>query len=280
MAFVFDGRAFSEEGFNQLKKEVDKLLKKGIKPKLVTLLIGNDPASVLYVNLKKAKAEEIGIEVVIKRFCEDVQKSKVSKEIKKLNLDKNVHGIMIQLPLPVKYFSKKDRSDLINLISKEKDVDGLRDDSVFLTPTVKAVLRVIRMATPFVLGLTNPGSDLKVAVVGSKGFEGQKISKVLKEMGYKVIGIDKDTKDIKSKTKIADILISVAGSPGIIGKDEIKEGCAVIDVGSPIGDVRVDEVLEKAIFLSKVPGGVGPVTILCLLENLIDAALARSHRKP
>ena len=175
---------------------------------------------------------------------------------------------MIPLPLP-KNFSEKDRDEIIKTITKEKDVDGLQDDSPYLTPTVKSVLEVIKEATPHVTLKVPP---LKVAVVGARGFEGKKIFKVLNEMGYEVEGLDRKIENLKTKTKEADILISVTGSPGIIGKEEVKEGAVIIDVGSPKGDVKTEEIMEKAAFISPVPGGIGPVTISCLLENLVESA--------
>ena len=112
---------------------------------------------------------------------------------------------------------------------------------------------------------------MKTVVVGAKGFEGVKIIRVLQEMGYEVEGVDVATKNIKLKTKNADIIISVTGSPGLIEPDMIKDGAAVIDVGFPEGDID-KEVYKKAAFVSPVPGGIGPVTISMLLENLVEAA--------
>ena len=212
--------------------------------------------------------------IEVQKYDSAVRFSELVHEIKKLNEDKNVHGIMIQLPLP-KSFSKRDRDEIINSIERRKDVDGLRDDSSYLTPTAKAVLEVIKEATPYI---TLKDGPLKVVVIGAKGFEGKKILTLLKERGYDVVGVDKDTSDLKSKTRKADVLVSVTGSPRIIGKDDIKVGSVVIDVGSPKGDVRSKEILGKAAFISPVPGGVGPVTISCLLENLIEAAEV-NHRK-
>jgi methylenetetrahydrofolate dehydrogenase (NADP+)/methenyltetrahydrofolate cyclohydrolase len=231
-------------------------------------LVGDDPASVLYVNLKKKAAEKVGATLDVRSMMSDIGRVGIINLITNLNKDKSVHGIMVQLPLPDNY-SKEDRDEIINSIAKGKDVDGLRDDSPYLTPTVKAVLEVVREATP---SNTLKAWPLKVVVVGAKGFEGKKICKVLKAMDYDVEGIDRKTNDWKLVTRSADILISVTGSPGIIGKDEVKEGAVVIDVGSPKGDVKTEEVKEKVSFISPVPGGIGPVTISCLLENLVESA--------
>jgi len=303
MAIIFDGKSFAKEKEVKLIEEIKRLSEKGIKPKLVSILIGDNPASILYINLKKKAAERIGCALEVVYFPQDTSMIRIIEVINEMNTNQSVHGIMVQLPLP-RNFSKEDRDEIINAIAKEKDVDGLREDSSFLTPTVKAVLEVIKEATlylPFqpeahANGLSSSGRDRpldeKVVIIGAKGFEGKKIFKVLKEMGYEVEGVDRKTPyrsylalpaqsyavdggapsrgDFTGQAKNADILISATGSPGIIGKDEVKEGAVVIDVGSPKGDVKTEEIMKKASFISPVPGGLGPVTISCLLENLVD----------
>ena len=273
MTVIFDGKTFASAKQNFLREEVNKLKKKGILPKLVSILVGRDPASDLYLKLKKKAATEIGAEVEIVRYKDDIHISELVHEIKKFNNNKTVSGIMVQLPLP-KNFSKKDRDKIINAISKSKDVDGLREDSPYITPTVKAVLLTIDEAIARVYPLRKRGinpNTIKVVVVGAKGFEGEKIHNVLKKNRYKVDGLDKETKDLKSKTLDADILISATGVPGLIKKDMVKEGVIIIDIGAPNGDIEKD-AYAKAAFVSPVPGGVGPVTIFCLLENLVKAA--------
>ncbi|OGM21769.1 hypothetical protein A2863_00130 [Candidatus Woesebacteria bacterium RIFCSPHIGHO2_01_FULL_38_9b] len=268
---VFDGKAHAKQKEEDLRYRIQDLRKKGVVPKLVSILVGDDPASHLYISLKKKAGERVGAEVDVRSMMSDVRREEIVGLIQALNKNKSVHGIMVQLPLPKK-FSRKDRDEMINTISKKKDVDGLREDSLFLTPTVKAVLEVIREATPYVVRQSYREHPYTVCVVGYRGFEGRKILNVLNEMGYEVEGLGRKTSDLKQKTKGADILISVTGTPGIIGKEEIKDGAVVIDVGSPRGDVKTEEILNKASFISPVPGGVGPVTISCLLENLVEAA--------
>jgi methylenetetrahydrofolate dehydrogenase (NADP+)/methenyltetrahydrofolate cyclohydrolase len=136
----------------------------------------------------------------------------------------------------------------------------MRDDSSFLTPVVKVVIEVIQQANKYL----PTDREANVSVVGAGGFIGKKIVKVLKEMGYQ----------IKKETLQADILISATGEPKLIKKDMVKKGAVVIDIGAPVGDVD-KEVHQKASFITPVPGGVGVVTITCLLENLIEAASAR-----
>jgi methylenetetrahydrofolate dehydrogenase (NADP+) / methenyltetrahydrofolate cyclohydrolase len=272
---IFDGRAFAADRERKLKKEVFKLKKKGIVPRLVTFMVGDNTASKLYVDLKKKKAREMGCELLIIWLSETVKKEELIRRIEGYNKDKKVHGIMIQIPLPDN-FSIDNREEVINSISKTMDVDGLRKNSPFLTPTVKSVLYALKKA---VLVVPLKERICKVVIVGYSGFEGGKIYRVLKEMEYEVDGVDSKTKNLKNKTKNADILISATGQPGLIRKDMIKKGSIVIDVGSPKGDVMKEEVVGKASFLSSVPGGIGPVTIISLLENLVESAESALSRK-
>jgi methylenetetrahydrofolate dehydrogenase (NADP+)/methenyltetrahydrofolate cyclohydrolase len=263
---IFDGRAFAANKEVELQKQVFKLKKRGITPKLVSILVGSDPASHLYVNLKKKAAERVGAEVEIKHFKADVDISEILDFITTKNKDAQVNGIMIQLPLP-EIFSEKERDLVIETINPKKDVDGLKKESDFLTPTVKSVLFALKEASE---NIVRP--DTKVLVVGHSGFEGGKIYKVLQEMDFEVYGVDSKTKNLKLKTLEADILISATGSPGIIKGNMIKKGAVIIDIGAPKGDVVKEEVMGRASYISPVPGGVGPVTIVSLLENLIGTS--------
>lgn len=270
VAIIFNGKSFVSQKESDLIKEIERLRGKNIVPKLTSILVGDNPASVLYLNLKKKKAEKVGVAVDILKFETSVRFDELIHEIRKLNRDNSVHGIMIQLPLP-SIFSKSQRDKIINAIAKKKDVDGLREDSPYLTPTVKAVLSALKEASNLSLKKDDP-NKYKVVVVGYKGFEGRKIFKVFKDMGYDVEGVDKKTEDLGLRTKSADVLISATGSRGLITKDMLKKGAVVIDVGAPHGDVKLKEVSEKVAFISPVPGGVGPMTIYYLLENLTAAA--------
>ncbi len=256
MAKIFDGRQLAIAKEAKLKEEVSLLKQKGITPKLVSIVVGDDPASKLYVSLKKKAAEKVGARLEIKKFQASISVDQLIKLIKDLNNDESVHGVMAQLPLPSN-FSKKDRDQIINSILAKKDVDGMGGDSPFLTPVVKAVIEVIRQANKYL----PTGRETNVSVVGARGFIGKKIVKVLKEMGYR----------IKKETLQADILISATGEPELIKKDMVKEGAVVIDVGAPIGDVD-KEVHQKASFITPVPGGVGPMTIAGLLANTLRSA--------
>ena len=265
MAIIFYGKAFAAEKEETLKIRVLGLKTRGVYPKLASIIVGNDPASELYVNLKKKAAERIFAEVDIYKIPENARLSEILLLIKTLNEDETVNGIMIQMPLPDGEIQNS-KSEILNAISPDKDVDGLRDDSPFLHPTSKAVMEIIDFA--------QKGSNKKlekVCVVGATGMVGKPLVKELKLQSYKVTECNTKTPDLKAETLKADILVSVTGIQGIISADMVKKDAIVIDVGSPKGDVNFYETERKAAFITPVPGGVGPVTITCLLENLISA---------
>lgn len=250
MTIIFDGREYASEKEKSLGIRVLGLKSRGVYPKLASIIIGDDPASVLYVNLKKKAAERIGAELDIYKFREKTSRGEVIALINTLNDDKNVSGIMVQLPLPEKIQMLK--MQIINSIDPQKDVDGLRGNSLYLHPTAKAVMQAIEKSK----------TNLKnVYIFGEKGMVGSSLVKELKKQNYKFAFDSRD----------ADILISATGHPGLVTADMVKSGAVVIDVGSPIGDVDFESVSKKAGFITPVPGGIGPVTISCLLENLISA---------
>ena len=262
MGIIFDGNAFAKEKEKALKKRISKL-----KPKLISILVGDDKASALYTKLKQKAAKRVGIKFEIKRFNSNVSKEKIVFLIKQLNKDKNVQGIMVQLPLP-----KRLRSEIQNIldsISPEKDIDGLTKNSPFIPATTKAIIRILGEAKEKL----REGKE-KVVVVGEKGTVGKSVMKELKNLNYDVTGVDIETEDLKSVTEKADILISTTGVPNLIKGNMVKDGVVIIDVGSPHGDVLFNEVIQKASFITPVPGGIGPVTIISLLENLIQAILS------
>jgi methylenetetrahydrofolate dehydrogenase (NADP+)/methenyltetrahydrofolate cyclohydrolase len=266
MATIFDGRKFAAEKEAALQMRVLGLKTRGVYPKLASILVGEDHASQLYINLKKKAAERIGAEVDIYLIKEKSKLEDLLLLIKTLNEDKTVHGIMIQMPIPGELGIKKDET--INAIDPEKDVDGLRADSQFLHPTSKAVMEIIDEAKK---DESLKGKLQKVVVVGSSGMVGRPLVKELKEQNYDVVACDTKTTNLREKTLEGDILVSTTGIPNLITGDMVKDGAVVIDVGSPGGDIDFPEVFKKASFVTPVPGGVGPVTITCLLENLISA---------
>ncbi|MFH1863589.1 MAG: bifunctional 5,10-methylenetetrahydrofolate dehydrogenase/5,10-methenyltetrahydrofolate cyclohydrolase [bacterium] len=256
MAIVFDGRSYASGKEEDLKKKVLKLKEKGVVPRLESIVVGEDPASLLYVNLKKKAAEKIGAEVEIVHFDEALDPKEIILTIKKYNKNPKVSGIMVQMPLPDAVSDYK--LQIINSIDPKKDVDGLRENSFYVHPTAMAVLQIIEVAR---LRLASARQAKTICVIGKGGMVGSALLEKIKDTDYKLMENSKD----------ADILVSTTGSPNLVKADMVKEGVVVIDVGFPKGDVD-PSVYPKASFYTPVPGGVGPVTITCLLENLAEAS--------
>lgn len=264
MAIIFDGKEYAAKKKLLLQSSADKVRELGIIPHLATIVVGSDPASILYTNLKKKFIESLGCQVDVYELPKTVKKEELELLINTLNNDVSVHGIMVQLPLPEKIGNWK--LEILNLIDKSKDIDGLQENSKFLHPTSKAVMEILALAI-----FETKIDVMTVCVVGADGMVGKPLVKKLEVMGYKVIGADIDTKDLQQKTLQADAVISTAGVMNLITREMVKEDAVVIDVGSPHGDV-MQEVSNKTSFFTPVPGGVGPVTITCLAENLILSA--------
>ena len=250
----------------ELKKKVLDLNTKGKFPHLASIVIGDNPASKLYVSLKKKAGESIGIQVDIYYIPEFTKKEDIITLIKTLNVDSEFSGIMVQLPIPGSL--SKFKEEIINTIDLLKDVDGLRENSPFVHPTSKAAIEILNLAKTL-----KEVKDLvikKICVVGSTGMVGKPLVKELKKEGYEVLEVNRETDNLQNFTLQADVVISCTGVAGLIKKDMLNEDVVVIDIGSPKGDFSED-VSDIASFVTPVPGGVGPVTVACLLENLVQS---------
>jgi len=279
---IFDGKKLAAEEERILKEKVGRLKAKGFVPKMVSILIGENPESELYLGLKKKAAERVEIKMEIARFSEKVRSDEVIKYIKGLNKDPKVHGIMIQLPLPKKFRISNFEFRILGSIDPRKDIDCLTPENLgllimgrprFLPATVKSVIKIIH-CSKFIIHGSN------VCIVGASEIVGKPLAMILSDAGATVSLCRSTTKNLKEFTKKADILISATGVPGLIRKEMVKKGAGVIDVGITklkikneklkiIGDVE-GSVREVAGFLTPVPGGVGPVTVVSLLENLLE----------
>lgn len=267
MTRIFDGKKFAQELKEGLRFRVEKLKEKGMSPKLVSILIGNEEGNIFYTNLKKKTAEGLGINFEILNLATDSGHKTVISEIVRLGKDPKVNGIMVQMPLPKEL--KEYATEILNAIPPEKDVDGLLSEGEFSHPTAKAVAAAVKES--------RKAKGSWCVVVGVTGVVGSSVAKELGKLGYKVIGCNSKTTDLKAETLKGDVVISVTGKPGIITKDMIKKDAAVIDVGYPNPDVAED-VRHVASFLTPVPGGIGPVTIAKLMENLVRAC--EDHFQP
>ncbi|MEK7525911.1 MAG: bifunctional 5,10-methylenetetrahydrofolate dehydrogenase/5,10-methenyltetrahydrofolate cyclohydrolase [Patescibacteria group bacterium] len=279
MTIIFNGREYAAFRQTSLAIQVYKLKNQGITPKLVSILIGDDPASKLYVSLKEKKAKQIGAEMEVYEMGVRKDAEYIVRLIKFLNDKPDVHGIMVQLPLPKRL--KHATEEIINAIKPQKDVDGLRADSPYVHPTVMACVQILDDAVKLVSGKVlkslpqYPKVPVKIGVyvIGANGMVGVPLVKQLKKIGYTVIEIDKDTKNPKKLLKRARYIISTTGNPNSLTKDLTRaETKVIIDVGSPKADVDFEAVAPTTRFITPVPAGVGPVTITYLLENLLAAA--------
>ena len=275
MAIIFDGRKFAQEKEKELRERVRKLK---VKPKLVVVLVGDSPASQLYVMKKKEAAERVEIKFELKKFKKSASEQTIIDFIKKKNGEKAVTGIIVQLPLPKKFNEIKIR----RAINSDKDVDCLHPKNlgllmmgkpVYMPAAVKAVLEIIliavtppRSASAHLAGVTIAGKE--VVIVGGSNLVGKPLAMVLSNLGATVTICRSTTLDLAKHSREADILVSAVGKQSLITKEMIKKGAVVIDVGER-GDVKED-VAQIASFIAPVPGGVGPMTVVSLLENMLE----------
>ena len=281
MAIVFDGIKFAKKKEEKLKLAVKKLK---IKPKLVVVLVGDSPASQLYVRKKKEAAERVGIEFELKKFKKSASEQAIIGFIKKKNGEKAATGIIVQLPLPKKFNEIKIR----RVINSDKDVDCLHQNNlgllmmgkpVYMPAAVKAVLEIIliavtppRSASAHLAGVTISERlrGKNVVIVGGGNLVGKPLAMVLSNLGATVTICRSPTLDLAKHSREADILVSAVGKQSLITKEMIKKGAVVIDVGEK-GDVKKD-VVQTASFIALVPGGVGPMTVVSLLGNMVELA--------
>lgn len=277
-AYVFDGKKFAKDKETLLLNKVKQLRKHGITPKLAAILVGDDPASKIYVSIKQKTAERIGIALQLIELKQSTAQ-RLLHLIKELNVDDAVHGIMVQLPLPGELNKSHAKDLILNTIALEKDVDGLRQDNsshasdklVYMPAVVKAILYSIEVAQKLGFAPRNL-KKAKICVVGASGVVGKRLVGVMGELGGTVVKTDVKTKDLSSKTQKAEILISATGVSGLIKGNMVKPGSVVIDVGAPNGDVDFESVSKVSSFITPVPGGIGPVTVVSLIGNVVEAA--------
>ena len=287
-AKIIDGKAIAQEIRENIKKEVQELKEKyNIVPGLVTILVGEDPASVSYVKGKQKVSQSLGFYSVEEKLPENVSENEILKLIEKYNKDPKIHGILVQLPLPRHINERK----IINAIDPKKDVDGFHPINVgkmvigepcFLPCTPYGILVLLGK-----IGCPVEGAE--VVVLGRSNIVGKPIANLLmqkrKPVGNATVTVcHTGTKDIVFHTKRADILIIAIGKPKFITADMIKEGAVIIDVGinrigvTPegkailCGDVDFESVKQKAGAITPVPGGVGPMTVTMLMKNTLESA--------
>jgi methylenetetrahydrofolate dehydrogenase (NADP+)/methenyltetrahydrofolate cyclohydrolase len=290
VAVLIDGRAAALKLRDRLKARVEALGRRGIQPCLAVILVGENPASLSYVGAKEKALAELGMGSRDLRLAAGTGREELLSRIAELNADPRVHGILVQLPLPP-HISE---DSVIAAIDPAKDVDGFHPVSMgnlllgrpgFLPCTPHGILVLLRE-----YGI--PLSGAHAVVLGRSNIVGRPLANLLarREQNATVTICHTGTRDLGAVTRQADILIAAAGKPGLVNADMIKEGAAVIDVGvnrvpDPRvkrgwrlrGDVDFEGAAGKAGFISPVPGGVGPMTIAMLLQNVVQAAEGVFH---
>jgi len=276
-AKIIDGVAVSAEIRAELKTRVAKLKEKGKTPGLAVIMVGANPASAVYVRNKIKACEEVGIHSLRYDFPADAEPKEVLTLIEELNGRSDVHGILVQLPLPPQFSI----SEILQTISPDKDVDGFHlynvgglvvGDTVFPPCTPYGVLKLLEHEKIELEGKN-------VVVVGASNIVGKPMALMLMQREATVAICHAKTRDLAQFTILADILVVAAGKPNLIVPQMVKAGAVVIDVGinrlpsgKLVGDADFEGLLEKASYITPVPGGVGPMTVTMLLYNTIASA--------
>ena len=280
-AQILDGNALAQKLRAGFKQEADQLAAQGIRPGLAVILVGEDPASQVYVRNKVNACAQAGFHSEKHSYPADVEATTVFAKIAELNADPAIHGILVQLPLPPHF----DAEAVLEAIAPEKDVDGFRAENVgalmqgkpcFIPCTPYGAMKFFEDA-----GITLRGKE--AVIVGRSNIVGKPMAMLLMHAGATVTICHSQTQDLKAHCRRADILVAAIGKPKMITGDMVKPGAVVIDVGinrlpdgpdagKLCGDVDFDSAKEVASYITPVPGGVGPMTITMLLANTLESA--------
>ena len=282
MAKIFDGKAVREYNLDQIAQQVEKLKENGILPTLAVIIVGNDPASRIYVNNKKAACERTGMRSLEYALPEETTTQELLELIDKLNADKEVNGILCQLPVP-KHINK---NEVLERILPEKDVDCFHPENVGrlsigngeLVPcTPMGMVKLLEYE-----GVDPTGKHC--VIIGRSDIVGKPMAMLMLARNATVSICHSKTVNLAEITKQADILVAAVGIAKFVKADMVKEGAIVLDVGMDrdengklCGDVDFDEVKEKASMITPVPGGVGPMTIAMLMRNTLTAAKIQNN---
>ncbi len=271
---IIDGKALSQKVKDEVKAEVEKLTAKGLPaPMLACIIVEGNSASEIYVANKQKACKACGIESVVIKLKNDVSQEELLKQIDKLNKDKKVSGILLQLPLP----KQLNEDEAINRIDRHKDVDCLTRENLgamfsshhdIVPCTASGILRMLKDNNIEIVGK-------RAVVIGRSLLVGRSVATLLMEENATVTICHRHTKNLDKVTKEADILVVAIGNPKYITKKYIKKGAVVIDVGinrtenGICGDVDFENVKKLCRYITPVPGGVGPMTVSCLMENTL-----------
>jgi methylenetetrahydrofolate dehydrogenase (NADP+)/methenyltetrahydrofolate cyclohydrolase len=277
---LLDGKKVASELYQKLQGKVAALKEKGIFPKLVIVLVGEDRASLSYIKQKRKASEQTGIvSELIHLKPEEVTTQSLIELVEKLNNDKSVHGFIVQVPLP----KHVDTLKVLNAVDPKKDVDGytsgnlgkmfLSTDFEYLAPCTP--LGVVRLLEHYQIGVRG----LDVTLVGASNTVGKPLAIMLQNRGATVTICNSKTKDLAAHTRRAELLVVAVGKAKLITEPMVKPGAIVVDVGinhdeagKLVGDVDFANVAPKTAYITPVPGGCGPMTVACLMENVVRAA--------
>ncbi len=288
-AQIINGKEIAASLRLEIAKEVERIKKEfRVTPSLAVILVGNDPASEVYVGNKEKTAHSVGMNSLQYKLAADISEEELISKIEELNADKKIHGILVQLPLPKHIDTKK----VIRAIDYRKDVDGFHvinvgklsvgevegSDSALIPCTPLGSIHLIKSA------LGNNLAGMKALVVGSSNIVGRPLARLLMLESCTVTISNRSTKDLKAECLQSDIIIVAAGVPGLIKADMVKKDSVVIDVGinritiedgktKLVGDVDFENVKNVVKAITPVPGGVGPMTIAYLLKNTLNCCL-------
>lgn len=282
MAKIIDGKAVSAKVKDQVRKETEVLKQKGIEIGLAVVIVGDNPASRVYVNNKKKACAEVGFNSYEYALSQETTEAELLELVEKLNNDDKVNGILVQLPLP----KQINENSIINAIRPEKDVDAFHPENVghimigdfsFLPCTPAGVMELIAETGVDVCGKS-------CVVIGRSNIVGKPMAMLLLHKNGTVTVCHSRTKNLAEICSQADILVAAVGKAGFVTPDMVKEGAVVIDVGMNrnaegklCGDVDYDACFDKAGYITPVPGGVGPMTIAMLMRNTLTAAKIKNN---
>lgn len=283
MAEILDGKEVSRVKKEELKKKIIELKEKcGITPGLAIIRVGEDPASEIYVKNKLKACASLGIQAIEKHFEGTEKEEEIIKTIESFNTDPTIDGILVQSPLPNSY----DEQKIVSHVLSSKDVDGFGIMNLgYLLANQEQILAATPLGIIHLLDYYNiPIASKHVVIIGRSQIVGRPLSILFLNRDATVTITHSKTTNLKEITQTADILVSAVGKPHFVTADMVKVGAVCIDVGISrienhvVGDMDFDSIQEKASFITPVPGGVGPMTIATLLENVYTLALKRKER--
>lgn len=264
---IIYGKPIADTIYQKLEPLIKNLKKNNITPTLTVILVGNNPQSTSYVSQKKKSGEAIGINVYVNQQKEDITEEQLKTIVSQYNSDPNIHGIIIQLPLP----QKLNEIDTVSLVDPSKDVDGFLANSVFTNPLAKAVLEVLKR-------YVDRFNNKKICVIGKGKTGGAPIYRELQKLTSSIVQIDTKTSNPDKIIYASDIVISCTGKKRMVNGKNCKKGAVLISCGLHVegdklkGDYEEDEIKDIASYYTPTPAGIGPVNVASLLENVVKSA--------